>query len=73
MDDVQFGAQLRSVRLERGLTQQELAELAGCGAAKHISKYERGEKDPRVATVRKLATALEVEAAELLEEPERWA
>lgn len=69
MDDPMFGAQLRSVREERGLSREQLAELLGAGNAKCVWAYEQGVKDPRVATVRRFAAALGVEAAELLEEP----
>jgi transcriptional regulator with XRE-family HTH domain len=66
--DQAFGMQLRTVREERGWSREELAERLGAGNAKTVWKWETGAADPRVTTVRRLATALNVEAAELLEE-----
>lgn len=68
MDDVSFGQQLRSIREERGLSRAELADLMGAGNVKTVWTYERGLKDPTVTTVRRFALALQVTAAELLEE-----
>lgn len=63
-----FGQQLRSIRTEHGLTREELAERVGAGNAKTVWKYESGNTDPTVSTVRRFAAALRVSAAELLEE-----
>lgn len=68
IDDAAFGMQLRTVREERGLSREALAERLGAGNAKTVWKWESGSCDPRVTTVRRLATALNVDAAELLEE-----
>lgn len=55
-----FGALLRHLREQAGLTQEELAERAGL-TAKGVSALERGErKRPYPQTVRALAGALEV-------------
>jgi len=67
MIDETFGAQLRSVRQERGLRQWELASDMGVNP-RHISQWENGHTDPRLSTIRRLAAALKVSAAELLEE-----
>jgi transcriptional regulator with XRE-family HTH domain len=64
-----FAQILRQRRLERGLTQQELAERARL-SARAISDLERGVKRaPRLSTVRLLAQAMDLgpeEAAALL-------
>ncbi len=52
---------LRAVRLQRLLTQAELANRAGLTPAS-ISRLETGETKARISTVRKLAAALEVSA-----------
>src|SRR2546430_1882801 len=53
-----FSTTLRSLRLGRGYTQQELAERAHL-SVRTISDLERGKKAmPRLATVRLLAQAL---------------
>ena len=57
-DDVPFGALLRRLRQDAGLTQEELADGAGL-SARAISSLERGErKHPYPHTARSLADAL---------------
>ena len=61
------GEKLRRVRDERLLSQRELAEKAGLSPTT-ILKLEDGRvEDPHPRTVRKLAEALEVDPAELVE------
>ena len=55
---------LREFRLERAMTQAELAEKAGLRVTT-ISRLENGEHPARVTTVRKLAEALGVEPSAL--------
>lgn len=58
---------LRRLRLERGFTQIELAQEAGV-SPDTIVRWERGlGKNPHASSLRKLARALGVEIAELLE------
>jgi transcriptional regulator with XRE-family HTH domain len=59
---------LRAARQKAGLTQSELAELAGVarGTVHRLETLERGGY-PR--TLRKLATALGVEPAQLVRDP----
>src|ERR687886_804407 len=53
-----FGDVLRQLRLEAGLTQEELAERAGL-STRGLSDLERGlRRTPRLGTVRLLAEAL---------------
>ncbi len=62
------GAKLKTLREQLFLTREELAEQVG-SHRDHIGRLERGEvKNPRMATIRKLARALEVDPAELLED-----
>lgn len=68
MDEI-FGLQLKAIREERHLSREQLAKLMGAGNGKTVWKYEMGALDPRIATVRRFAAALQVDAAELLEEP----
>jgi transcriptional regulator with XRE-family HTH domain len=57
---------LREERRRAALTQGELAEKAGVGI-NTIVRIETGEiTEPRVSTLRKLATALGLEARDLL-------
>ncbi len=60
------GERLRALRRERFLTRDELAEKSGLDRD-HIGRLERDEvTNPRMATIRKLAAALEVDPAELV-------
>jgi transcriptional regulator with XRE-family HTH domain len=60
-----LGQRLRAHRLARGLSQEALAERAEVGAS-GIVQMERGERQPRPRTLRKLAEALGVGAEDLL-------
>lgn len=55
---------LASIRLERGLTQQELADQSGL-TSRTIQRIEKGEVIPYGDSVRKLAQALGLSIAEL--------
>ena len=57
---------LRRVRQERGLSQEELADLAGINR-NYVGMIERGENAATVDVLEALARALVVEAADLLE------
>ncbi|HPB88401.1 MAG TPA: helix-turn-helix transcriptional regulator [Thermotogota bacterium] len=50
---------LRELRLQKNLTQSELAELIGVDPA-HISYMESGDRKPSIDTLTKLAKALKV-------------
>ncbi|HPB88503.1 MAG TPA: helix-turn-helix transcriptional regulator [Rectinema sp.] len=50
---------LRELRLQKNLTQLELAELIGVDPA-HISYMESGDRKPSLKTLTKLAYALNV-------------
>lgn len=53
---VEADALLRQARLQRGLTQVELARRAGTSQPV-ISSYEHGHREPSVATLRRLVAA----------------
>ena len=57
---------LRAIRERSALTQQELADLAGVGRAT-IVRVEAGDREPFPRTIRKLARALRVKPADLME------
>jgi transcriptional regulator with XRE-family HTH domain len=61
-----FALNLRRIRHERGLSQERLAHNADLNMT-HVAKIERGEREPGVRTVSKLAKALGVSAAELFD------
>jgi transcriptional regulator with XRE-family HTH domain len=61
-----FGENLRRAREARGLTQEELAHLAGIHRTE-VGLLERAGREPRLATLVKLATALGVPLGDLFE------
>lgn len=62
---VLFGDQLRTLRILRGFSQEELAEHAGLHRT-YVSSAERGERNISLINIFKLAAALDVQAADLL-------
>ena len=67
LDVVYIGEKLRKARFKAGLTQAELAEKAGTTQTT-VARIERDAVQPEVTTVRRLAAALGVSIADLLEE-----
>ena len=61
-----FAAGVRSERRAQGLSQEQLGERAGMQAA-YIGAVERAEKNVTVDTMERIATALQVTVAELLQ------
>jgi transcriptional regulator with XRE-family HTH domain len=55
-----FGRKLRQLRIEKGLTQQELAERLGYKTNSYISDVESGHFIPSKEKLRKIAKALDV-------------
>ncbi|WP_440115912.1 helix-turn-helix domain-containing protein [Paenibacillus sp. QZ-Y1] len=55
----QIGAKIRIHRVSRNWTQEQLAELSSMSAS-YIGQLERGEKDVRIQTIEKIATALDI-------------
>jgi transcriptional regulator with XRE-family HTH domain len=63
--ELNFHERLVSLRKERGLTQQALAELVSMHISQ-IRRYESGQSQPTLEAIRKLAVALSVSADMLL-------
>ena len=57
---VKFGKQLRHIRIQKGLSQEKLANLAELDRT-YIPSIEKGERNISIETIAKLAKALEVE------------
>ena len=60
-----FAANLHRLRVERGLTQQELAEKAGVGRI-YVWQLEHCTYSASLKIIQRLARALDVEPSELL-------
>lgn len=61
-----LGKNLRAARKKLDLTQEQVAERSGVQPGE-VSRIERGLRDPKVSTVEKLAAAVELPPARLLD------
>jgi transcriptional regulator with XRE-family HTH domain len=70
--DLQYrlGQNLRALRLARGLSQEEFADLLGYHRT-YIGGLERGERNVTLQTLARLADELGTDPVALLEEPDR--
>jgi transcriptional regulator with XRE-family HTH domain len=62
---VKFGERVQKVRKSKGVTQEELAAKPAMHRT-YIGLIERGERNPTIRTLYKIAKALNVKACELL-------
>jgi len=60
------GANVRRIRLDRGVSQEGLADEAGLHRT-YISGVERGVRNPTVTVLERISKALKVKAGQLLE------
>ncbi len=67
---IDFGAAVRSLRLARGLSQEELADLVGIHRT-YIGDVERGERNIGLLNVGRIAVALQIPLSALMAEVER--
>ena len=65
-----FGLRLREVRRKAGVSQEKLAELAGLHRT-YVSSVERGLRNISLENIDRLATALNVEMADLMPKREK--
>jgi len=63
------GRNVKRVRQEKGLTQEQLAELSGF-SQQYISGLEQGQRNPTLVSLYELATALGVSHMELVRSAE---
>lgn len=59
-----YGLAFREVRNSRGLSQERLAHLSGLDRT-YVSGIERGERNPSLENLLKLAAALELPLSEI--------
>jgi transcriptional regulator with XRE-family HTH domain len=66
MQDIRkrFGARIRKLRTDRGLSQEALADLAGLHRT-YIGSVERGEQNLSLLNIERIAATLGVSLAEL--------
>lgn len=62
---IALAVNVSKLRFERGLTRQQLAEAAGMRQTR-IAELERGDGNPRLETLTRIANALRVDVAALL-------
>ncbi|HOB47040.1 MAG TPA: helix-turn-helix transcriptional regulator [Zoogloea sp.] len=60
-----FGAVVRHLREERGWSQEQLAEFADLNRS-YVGDLERGRAMPSLATLTKVASALDLQASALI-------
>jgi transcriptional regulator with XRE-family HTH domain len=65
---VAFGARLKALRDDAGLTQEALAHAAGVHWT-YVGQIERGERNLTYKSIRKLARGLGVSAGRIVDEP----
>jgi len=65
-DHRRFIMHLKSLRAKRGLSQAALSQRAGL-TKEYIARLELGQHDPSLSTLTKLAKALKVTVAELVQ------
>jgi len=61
-----LGQRIRNYRTSKGLSQEKLAELAGCHPT-YIGQIERGEKNATIESIEKIAAALNISLSNLFE------
>lgn len=62
-----FGERLKKLRLERGLSQEKLANEAELDRT-YIPSIEKGERNVSITVIEKIAQALQVKISDLFEE-----
>lgn len=67
---IAFGNTLKSLRIEKGFTQEKLAELSNLDVT-FISKMENGKLQPSLTTIFSISQALGVKASYLIDRIEK--
>lgn len=62
---VRVGRRIRALRRAQGLSQAELAAMAGCHTA-YVGQLERGEKNATLDSLDRIARALRTDLADLI-------
>jgi transcriptional regulator with XRE-family HTH domain len=64
---MEIGSKIKQLRLQRGLTQEELAKLSNISQAA-VTHYEKGVRKPSTNTMIQLAKVLSVDPKELTDD-----
>ncbi len=62
---IELGGRIRAARLQKQMTQVQLAEKCGCNR-NYISMLERGERNPSYKSLVMIANGLDIELSELI-------
>lgn len=62
---LEFGNRIKAIRLIKGISQEELASIAGVHRT-YVGMIERGEKNITLITMKRFSEALGVHVAELV-------
>lgn len=62
-----LGEYLKAKRLAAGLSQGDVAQKFGYSTPQFISNWERGESNPPISDIKKLAALYKIDAEELFE------
>lgn len=60
-----FGDNVKKIRVEKNISQQELADMVGIHST-HVSRYERNMAQPSIEIAKKMAEALNVSVDTLI-------
>ncbi len=63
---IKVGQRIRYYRTQLGLSQEKLAEIAGCHPT-YIGQLERGEKNATLESIDKVASSLRISLSKLFE------
>ena len=63
------GQAIRSLRREKGLSQEELAELSNINRT-YVGTLERGDKSPTLDVLERIAKALDITVGEIMKRAE---
>jgi len=62
---VTFANKLREIRIQKGFSQEKLADISGLHRT-YIGSVERGERNISIDNIERLANALEIKVRDLL-------
>ena len=61
-----IGENIKRIRAQKKMTQKELGKKLGGITQQQIGQWENGNKNPKLETIQKLATALEVSLSDIM-------